>query len=67
MSPETLVSECLEQMGPLPVKDKTRKELVDHATEQGDICWDENSFEDSVIRTGEMLALIAATREYQFG
>jgi len=67
MSPETLVSECLEQMGPLPVKDKTRKELVDHATEQGDICWDENSFEESVIRTGEMLALIAATREYQFG
>lgn len=67
MSPETLVEACLEEMGPLPVKDATLEELVDHAREQGDISWDEDSYEDSAIRTGQMLALIASTREYQFG
>ena len=67
MSAETLVDECLKEMGPLPVNDATLEELVDHAREQGDISWGEDSYEDSAIRTGKMLALIASTREYQFG
>ena len=67
MSPEELVEKCLEQMGPLPVKDKTRDELISHANEQGDITWDEKSYEQSAVRASEMLALIASTREYQFG
>ena len=67
MSPEELVEKCLEQMGPLPVKGKTREELVSHANEQGDITWDEKSYEESAVRASEMLALIASTREYQFG
>ena len=54
-------------MGPLPVKDKTREELVSHANEQGNITWDEKSYEQSAVRASEMLALIASTREYQFG
>ena len=66
-SPEMLVERCLELMGPLPVKDKTKEELVDHATEYGDIAWDEDSYEDSAQKSAEMLALIASTREYQFG
>jgi len=67
MSPELLVERCLELMGPLPVKDKTREELIDHAMEHGDIAWDEDSYEDSAEKAAEMLALIASTREYQFG
>ena len=39
----------------------------DHAMEYGDIGWDENSYEDSAKKAAEMLALIASTREYQFG
>ena len=67
MSPEMLVERCLELMGPLPVKDKTKEEFVDHATEYGDIAWDEDSYEDSAKKAAEVLALIASTREYQFG
>ena len=67
MSPEMLVERCLELMGPLPVKDKTREELIDHAMEYGDIGWDKNSYEDSAKKAAEVLALIASTREYQFG
>ena len=67
MSPEMLVERCLELMGPLPVKDKTKEELVDHAMEYGDIAWDEDAYEDSAQKSAEMLALIASTREYQFG
>ena len=66
-SPEMLVERCLELMGPLPVKDKTKEELVDHAMEYGDIAWDEDSYEDSAKKAAEVLALIASTREYQFG
>lgn len=67
MSPEVLVERCLELMGPLPVKDKTKEELIDYATEHGDVGWNEDSYEDSAKKTAEMLALIASTREYQFG
>jgi len=67
MSPEDLVENCLEQMGPLPVKDKTMAELVAHAKEEGDLSWDEASYRESAVRAGEMLSLIASTREYQFG
>ena len=66
-SPEMLVERCLELMGPLPVKDKTKEELVDHAMEYGDIAWDKDSYEDSAKKAAEVLALIASTREYQFG
>ena len=67
MSPEALVESCLDEMGPLPVKDETREELVSHAREQGDLSWDDNSYRESAVRASEMLSLIASTREYQFG
>ena len=66
MSPADFVEQCLDQMGPLPVSDNTRKELVSQAQTEGDINW-EGSPEDSARRTGDMLALIGSTREYQFG
>ena len=60
VTPDALVDRCLDQMGPLEVSAVTRKELLDHAESDG---------EDSELprRVADMLALIAATREYQFG
>ena len=67
MSPELFVESCLEQMGPLPVEEETRAELLAHAREQGDLVWGGPCYDDSVVRVAEMLALIGSTREYQFG
>jgi uncharacterized protein (DUF1800 family) len=65
MSPAELVDQCLDLMGPVEVSDQTRQELVSHAGVEGDISW--SDYDGSAKRTGEMFALIAATREYQFG
>ena len=55
-------------MGPIEMADLTRTELISHAETDGDINWEGNeNYEKSTERTGEMLALIGATREYQFG
>jgi hypothetical protein len=66
MSPEEFVESCLDQMGPLPVSGQTRGELISQAESEGAVNW-EDGYDDSARRTGEMLALIGATREYQFG
>ena len=68
ISPEGLVERCLDQMGPLDLSDDTRREIVQEMEREGHITWatvDER--ETSARRVGETLALIAATREYQFG
>ena len=68
MSPEQFVDQCLDLMGPIEMADLTRTELISHAETGGDINWEGNeNYEKSTERTGEMLALIGATREYQFG
>ena len=68
MSAEALVDECLDLMGPLEVREDTRNQLVGHAEIGGPVRWDaEDGREDASRRVGEVLALIAATREYQFG
>jgi uncharacterized protein (DUF1800 family) len=63
---EALVDRCLDQMGPLEVSDVTRKELMAHAESEGSV---PQGNEDSNFprRVADMLSLIAATREYQFG
>ena len=66
MSPDEMVDHCLDLIGPLNVADVTRLELIEHASEQGDLSWS-NDYDGSSERVGEMLALIAATTEYQFG
>jgi len=67
MSPAEFVDQCLYQMGQLPVADNTRSELINHAENEGSISWQDADHDESSRRTGEMLALIGATREYQFG
>ena len=66
MPVEELVDRCLDILGPMELSDSTRSELVAHSSEEGPVCWSEDR-EGSERRVGETLALIAATREYQFG
>jgi hypothetical protein len=67
-TPEQLVTNCLDLLGPVEVGAATKKELTDAAKQWGDIGWDNAaSTQNATRRTAEMLQLIAATREYQFG
>ena len=68
MTPEALVDRCLDQMGPLEVTEATRKELISQAESEASISWATGEeYAGLSRRVGEMLALIAATGEYQFG
>ena len=49
-------------MGAISVSDSTRTALVDHVAGQGDLSLGDDGSEQ---RVGELLGLIAATREYQ--
>ena len=67
-TPEQLVSNCLDLLGPVEVGASTKKELTDAAKQWGDIGWDNDaSAQNATRRAAEMMQLIAATREYQFG
>jgi hypothetical protein len=67
ISPDDFVDRCLELVGPLEVAEATRRELLAQAQEEGDLDWTTGEkARDSEQRVGVMLALIAASREYQF-
>jgi hypothetical protein len=67
-TPETLVEQCLDLMGPVQVSETTRQQLTSHAEEDGTMSWATNEeYATSAQRVGDMLALIAATTDYQFG
>ena len=52
----------------MEVSDSTHQELVSHAEDEGPVSWATiQAAESSSRRVGDMLALIAATTEYQFG
>ncbi len=63
-----LVDSCLELMGPVRVDDSTRNELIAHAESRGVARRGNTEAERSAFaqRVGEILQLIASTREYQF-
>jgi len=69
LTPEELVDDCLDLMGPIRVEPKTRQELIEHTAVNGSAS--RGCTEDERIafasRTGEVLQLIASTREYQMG
>ena len=67
-SPSQFVDACLDLIGPLDVTETTRRELITLAEQQGgDLRWDtEEVSKRSAQRVGDMLALISASREYQF-
>ncbi|MBQ11945.1 MAG: hypothetical protein CMJ45_10380 [Planctomyces sp.] len=64
-TPEELVAASLEHMGFLEVGDETMSQLLDHAKAEGNMNWGDEAAAGT--RVGEMLALVGATTEYQFG
>ena len=67
LPPNEFVNACLDLAGPVEVAAGTYQELLTQAQQNGDISWDsEESAAESERRTGVMLAMIAATREFQF-
>jgi uncharacterized protein (DUF1800 family) len=64
-SPEDLLEATLEHMGFLEVRAETRDQLLEHVNDGGDLDWSDEAA--AVTRIGEMLALVGATTEYQFG
>jgi uncharacterized protein (DUF1800 family) len=67
MNSAEFVEQCLDYMGPIEVGESTKKELISQVDSEGPVSWKPEDYARSSERTGEMLALIAATREYQFG
>ena len=65
LSPEQVVNRCLDMVGPLPADDDTRRALVSHVAEEGDVDLSGGAAADSGRRVAELLGLIASTREYQ--
>ncbi len=67
LTPEQLVDQCLEVAGPLEVNEVTRDELLEQARQGGDLGWGTpEESKASEARIGVLLALIAASRDYQF-
>ena len=67
-TPEALVERCLDLMGPVEVSEITRQQLTSHAEEEGAMSWaTDEEYATSAQRVGDMMALIAASTEYQFG
>jgi len=69
MTPEEFVDGCLDLIGVARVGDQTHQELSTHAKAAGPIRRGNTEEEKAAFahRVGEMLQLIASTREYQFG
>ena len=66
LSPAEFADGCVDLLGPITVGDDTRSVLVDYASGQGDLDLRQREpGDDAEKRVGNMLRLIAATREYQ--
>ena len=64
-TPEELLEASLEHMGFLEVGPETRELLLEQAKSGGNMDW--SNEEASGTRVGQLLALVGATTEYQFG
>ena len=69
LTPEEFVDECLELLGAVRITDETREQLLTHVRSGGEISRGSTEEENRAFgqRVTEVLQLIAATREYQFG
>ena len=64
--PAEFADGCVDLLGPITVGDDTRSVLVDYASSLGDLdLRDREPGDEAEKRVGNMLRLIAATREYQ--
>ena len=67
LAPADFLAACLEAIGPLEVSASTQSELLGQAQEGGDLSWNtDEECSTSEKRVGLMLALIGASRDYQF-
>jgi hypothetical protein len=66
LSPEQLVDNCLDLLGPIEVSADTKQQLLSQANEWGQISWSNGGSDAADQHVGQMLQLIVATREYQF-
>ena len=65
-APEALVDRCLDLIGPVSVSEETRDVLVEYASAGGALSLAGRERDrDAEQRVGDMLRLIASTREYQ--
>ena len=66
LTPAQLVDQCLDLVGPLAVEDDTRAALVEFAARDGELHLQNHQPGDAAEqRIGDMLRIIAATREFQ--
>ena len=66
LDPADLADGCLDLLGPIEVSEETRSVLVEYAARQGDLDLRGHQPGDQAEqRVGNMLRLVAATREYQ--
>jgi uncharacterized protein (DUF1800 family) len=66
LDPSDLADGCLDLLGPIQVSDETRSILVEYASRNGDLdLSDHQPGDEAEQRVGNMLRLVAATREYQ--
>ena len=66
LDPSELADGCLDLLGPLQVSDETRSVLVEYASRHGDLDLNGHQPGDQAEQqVGNMLRLVAATREYQ--
>ena len=67
MGPDESVDACLDMLGPVWVEDDTREELITNARMNGGLQWEtDDHVSESTQKVADILALIVATREYQF-
>jgi uncharacterized protein (DUF1800 family) len=65
-SPEDLVDRCLDLLGPIPASEDTRASLVEFASREGTLnLQGHQPGDESEQRVGDLLRLVAATREFQ--
>ncbi len=66
ISPEQLVDACLDEIGAISVSNETRAVLVEFASQDGDLSvGPAGPDEQAHGRIGDLLAMVASTREYQ--
>jgi uncharacterized protein (DUF1800 family) len=65
VTPEQLVEASLESVGFLKLGEDTHRQLLEHGNIGGNLDWNDEA--SAGTRVGEMLALVGATTEYQFG
>ena len=66
LQPSELADGCLDLLGPIQVSEETRSVLVEYASHHGDLDLNGHQPGDQAEqRVGDILRLVAATREYQ--